>query len=144
MPLWKWHVGGPHFFSPPIGFFYSIASVIERFDCFYCGTPNQAEEHLIGCVINCAACGRSIVVPQSGLRPPPRALLIRRGQTVAAASGFALGGGLFLGAPSLLIGWYAQNQFVGITLVHAIGAGIGAFALGSVIGATIGWRLSAN
>jgi hypothetical protein len=121
-----------------------FAPVIEPFECFYCGCPNQADEHLIGCVINCSKCGRSIVTPQPGQRPLERSLNPQRGQSLAAGLGFSLGGSVFLGVPAAVVAWYAQSRIVGIDSPDAIAATAGAVAVGAVVGATLGWRLSAS
>src|SRR5262245_41189381 len=112
------------------------------FPCRHCQAENQVEDALIGCVVSCAGCGRSIIapLPNAGVVPmlrPHEAHLPRRAFVTV---GFAFGLAALLGVVASGVALFFERTTVGMENYHVLLAGIVAAVIGATLGGIVGWR----
>ena len=114
------------------------------FFCAHCNSENQVDSTLAGCVMNCARCGRSVIVPIAPLAALPGVPPFGKkaaGQFLACA-GFALGASLLLGFVSFVLAAFIERQTIGMSMDDVVLVGLIGAAAGAFFGGVIGWRVS--
>ena len=117
------------------------------FHCPHCRAESQVAEALAGCVINCTACGRGVVVPMT-LRGTPADLpargsggLVRR---MLLTLLFGFGAASLLGLVSFFVAAVIERNTIGMDMFDVLVISLIGLACGGGMGSIVGWRLGAK
>lgn len=118
----------------------------RTFDCIYCGRQLEARAEQVDCVIECAGCRRSVIVPADLAaslwdRPVPLEPYSRLRPAIAALV-TGLMGSLACGIIAFTAFFIMSQSIIGIGVRDTILASVVGAGVGGLVGALLGWNLS--
>jgi hypothetical protein len=119
-----------------------------RFDCCYCHYELAVGEEQAECLIECAGCGRSVLVPRNnadGIWPAPAAPAQSRWLAAAFTSTAAsLIGGLITALLTFAVAYVGSLRWIGFNFADAVLAGCAGLAIGMFVFGVLGWNIASR